>query len=567
MTVLPIVERELRLISRRRSTFQLRIGAAVVAALGCAWIFAGMADGMTPARLGHSMFVFLTTVSFLYCLFAGVHSTADCLSQEKREGTLGLLFLTDLRGHDVVLGKLASTSLTLAYGLLACFPILSLPLLLGGMSAGQFWRVALALLCTLSMSLAAGIFASTYSWQGRRAAMLAMGWLLVLSTVPLMAMAATSPGANPVFEPLGFLLALSPSFATMAAFDTFYANWSTSYWIAVASQLGLSGAALLAASLAVPHRWQDRPETVRSQSWRERWKAWKLGNHRQRAEFRSKLLDRNPFFWLSSRERLGPAWVWGYLGLVACGWVWGALAVGEDWFDPATYVTTGLLLCLSLKVWIGSEAARRFADDRAAGALELLFSTPMTAREVIQGHFMAMRRQFLAPVILTTLLCVLFWTVSAATEAGSAGWGWERLMIAGYLALFLFDTHTLTWTGFWQGLVSRRTNWAGFYTLFFVMVVPTLLFILLSLVLALMKFVWMVLFSGPALSFGGWFMPVGYFAICFATNACLISVSRTRLLRRLREIAAHDFGYAVPPMDPPGERPAGTSAAVPPRLV
>ena len=32
-----------------------------------------------------------------------MRNTADSLSAEKREGTLGLLFLTDLRGYDVVL--------------------------------------------------------------------------------------------------------------------------------------------------------------------------------------------------------------------------------------------------------------------------------------------------------------------------------------------------------------------------------------------------------------------------------------------------------------------------------
>ncbi|HQU46125.1 MAG TPA: hypothetical protein PK867_25150, partial [Pirellulales bacterium] len=41
--------------------------------------------------------------------------TADCISSERREGTLGLLFLTDLRGHDVVLGKLVVAGLGAFY--------------------------------------------------------------------------------------------------------------------------------------------------------------------------------------------------------------------------------------------------------------------------------------------------------------------------------------------------------------------------------------------------------------------------------------------------------------------
>jgi ABC-type transport system involved in cytochrome c biogenesis permease component len=38
------------------------------------------------------------------------------VSSEKREGTLGLLFLTPLTGMDIVLGKMACHSLQLGYG-------------------------------------------------------------------------------------------------------------------------------------------------------------------------------------------------------------------------------------------------------------------------------------------------------------------------------------------------------------------------------------------------------------------------------------------------------------------
>ena len=65
-----------------------------------------------PHALGQR-FTGLMMISFIYSLVAGRRFTADCLSEEKREGTLGLLFLTDLKGYDVVLGKVAATSLYL----------------------------------------------------------------------------------------------------------------------------------------------------------------------------------------------------------------------------------------------------------------------------------------------------------------------------------------------------------------------------------------------------------------------------------------------------------------------
>src|SRR6186713_1567645 len=78
----------------------------------------------SPAQKGKMLFVAVGVLAFVFSLFSGVFLTADCLSHEKREGTLGLLFLTNLRGYDIVLGKLIATSLHAFYGLLAVVPLL-----------------------------------------------------------------------------------------------------------------------------------------------------------------------------------------------------------------------------------------------------------------------------------------------------------------------------------------------------------------------------------------------------------------------------------------------------------
>ena len=114
----------------------------------------------------------------LYCLLSGVWFTADCLSEEKREGTLGLLFLTDLKGYDVVFGKLVATSLNGFYAVLAVVPILALPLLLGGVTGGEFGRMALVVVNTLFFSLALGMCVSALSRSPRKA--MAMTFLLIL---------------------------------------------------------------------------------------------------------------------------------------------------------------------------------------------------------------------------------------------------------------------------------------------------------------------------------------------------------------------------------------------------
>ena len=130
MTFLPIVGRELRVAARRRGTYWTRFYAALVAIVVSAAVCGFMRES-PPAELGPALFSPLAVMLFGFCLFAGMWNTADCVSEEKREGTLGLLFLTDLKGYDVVLGKLFANSVNSIYAAMAIFPVLGLPLVMG----------------------------------------------------------------------------------------------------------------------------------------------------------------------------------------------------------------------------------------------------------------------------------------------------------------------------------------------------------------------------------------------------------------------------------------------------
>src|SRR5438270_5748048 len=195
MTFLPVVERELRVASRRRGTYWNRAAAALAAVLvlcGALWIEGRVA----PRELGKHVFDVLSGLFLFSSLVAGVRSTADCLSEEKREGTLGLLFLTNLKGYDVVLGKLAATSLNSFFCLIAIFPVLAVPLLLGGITNGEFWRMVLVLVNTFLFSLAIGVMASTLCHGARQAFGSNLLLLVLLVLVP-----AGCAGAIAYFTP------------------------------------------------------------------------------------------------------------------------------------------------------------------------------------------------------------------------------------------------------------------------------------------------------------------------------------------------------------------------------
>jgi hypothetical protein len=184
MIFLPVAERELRVRARQTGTFRTRVGAALAASLIIGFFLVSHLWQLSPAAMGEGMFWFLSGLAFVWCLLEGPRNTADALSEEKREGTLGLLFLTDLKGYDVVLGKLLATSLNSIYGVLAVVPPLSIPLLLGGVTPGEFWRMVLLLLVTLIFSLSAGMLISANSRNERRAWIGAMTLIGFLAIIP-----------------------------------------------------------------------------------------------------------------------------------------------------------------------------------------------------------------------------------------------------------------------------------------------------------------------------------------------------------------------------------------------
>ena len=77
-----------------------------------------------PKQVGPQLYLAVSIAALLYALVAGVLLTADAIPGERSRGTLGLLFLTDLRPPDILLGKLAANSVGGAYVLVGLLPIL-----------------------------------------------------------------------------------------------------------------------------------------------------------------------------------------------------------------------------------------------------------------------------------------------------------------------------------------------------------------------------------------------------------------------------------------------------------
>jgi len=459
MTVLPIVERELRVAARRPGTYWGRAAAALVALAIMAFIF--LSTTRAPVQqLGQALFYALSVIFLGVSLLAGVRYTADCLSEEKREGTMGLLFLTDLKGYDIVLGKLAATSVNAFYSLVAIFPVLAIPLLIGGVSFGEFGRMVLVLADTLLFSLAAGVLASALSYSARKA--MAATFLLILvihGGIPAL-------GAYLTFHYQGssveeFFLIPSAGFACFLVNDQFFRTRSSQFFWSVGVIHGMTWLFLLLASVRARYSWQDRVAGSARTRWRERWQRRFRGDGEVAWRNRARLLDRNPCLWLGGRHRSKQVLVWGFLLTAAGLWLAGYLKWPGDWLGAENYLTTAFLVHAVFKVWVASEACQRFGPDRRSGALELVLSTPLTVKEMLHGQMLALRRQFLWPVMVILLVDLIFLIGILGDQSGvpsSAWWCWFGVV---GLSTFLLDLQALAWVGMWTGLTAKHPNRAA----------------------------------------------------------------------------------------------------------
>ena len=550
MTFLPIVHRELRVASRRPATYWSRMTTALVAIAITAMVLLPTGAQLSPQMAGGILFKALTGFTFIWCLFIGASVTADSISSEKREGTLGLLFLTDLKGYDVVTGKLAASSLNAFYGLLAILPVLAIPLLLGGVAFAEFFRVAVVLVNTLFFSLTTGILASALSIDARKAAGRAGLITLFFSVgLPLMSAALVAYCESKNFglsrEWLIPFLLPSPGFACFMAFMPPMPFGQAAFWGSVATTHLLAWSFFALASWITPRTWQDKPATVKRLRWRDRFRNWTQGSAATRKEFRTRLLDINVIYWLSYRDRLKQTYVWIFLAALIAVWCWGFWKWRAEWLDIGMCITTAVLMHLVLKLWLTSEAVRRFSEDLQNGALDLVLSTSLTVDEILRGQLLALKQQFAKPVIAVLILDALLLVGLHFTSHLDP---YHRiqyisLFLAG-MAMLVADMFTLSWVGMWCGLTAKNINKASGNTIGLVLALPWIAFYLIFAAGAFLIW-WLKLNFSPSDNTVFWMGLLLYFALGIGFDYFFWRWSRHRLRAEFRVMALRRYAPEV----------------------
>jgi hypothetical protein len=479
--MLSILHREMRIASRRRWTFWSRVVTSVVA----------FASGFFLVLLsnyadGSYVFTALVFVSFWFCLIQGVRRAAASISDEKRDGTLGLLFLTDLPTIDIIAGKLFAVAVPLVQPLLAFLPVLAISVLLGGTTGGEIFRAGLVLASILLFSISAGLFVSSFS-RGEETGQSTIFVLLAILAVPrLVAL-------------LGFfkLRYLSPWSAYAAIPDPGYRVSGEEFWYSLLFANLLSAVLLMGAGFFLKRRWEDQPITQE--------KPTELVSLKKRITNvrRAAILDRNPGEWLAARHSMGSMTRWLFVGLIFALCVLAVVCSKVSWTGgQGTGAVILSLAALFILIRLASQASYPLAEARRSGAIEMMLSTPLNPNCLLTGQLAALRNQFFPP--LGMILIASVFLVSKEDVKELLEWLAGLAITWGMLALV---TVTIAAFGMWMGLREKSPNKAFF---------KTILFTLLPLIL------------GPCL----WFVIVPAYIILFLVSIAFLTGNNYRRLLR-----------------------------------
>ena len=399
MIVLPVIARELRVSARHAFTYYLR--ALGVAALVLACLLFGAQQGFGPA-LGSKLFGSLHFTLFCAIWVLVPLLTADCISRERREGTLGLLFLTRLNAQDIVAAKTAAQALRALTLWLAVLPVLAIPFLMGGVSWIEAVLSAAINFSAICWALAAGLLASAWSKRWLRA-LLGTGAFSLLFLVTFAMLVGEVMGQGLRRSPGSNLWQTNPDFIWLtglgiiaggSAYIRFFSPSTVQllWGIGLVTALSLLGL-MLAIALAggqTNRAWQERPPS-RVQLWWQRifctpmfwlsfFRRWML-----------RKLERNPIGWLEQRTWSGRLVTWGWFAVIIS--VYSAALEDRSFFRSfdGTQRTIAWLLAGSLAM----SAAGSFRRERENGVLELLLVSPLGEGEIISGRLRGLWGQFL----------------------------------------------------------------------------------------------------------------------------------------------------------------------------
>jgi hypothetical protein len=443
MALLPIIERELRVALRKKRPVRRRLQVAALAG-GGTLLFLLLSAVAGQRGAGQNLHQLLCLVAG-YLVLRTPQLTAGIFAEERREQTLGLLFLSGLGASEVFASKLLSAALVAFGDLLTLFPMLAVPFLIGGVSFAQFLATVCAFPNFLLFVLAVCLLASVLTRDDGAAVILTGVLLFLLCGVgPLIYLAQSH--FSPAAKMSSAWLLVSPAYGPYLAWRGFGTTPASEFWNNFGVTLAWSGLCLCAAAVMLKSLWREREQDAGASGWRARWRRWLHGDARGRRRLAATWLEANPFVWLAARDRQPAILAWLVVGGMVAAWLGCCAAWPSRWPSVPNYFLTATLLNLALRWIIHYTAARSLGEARRDGSYELLLTTPLEPSDIVGGQFEALRWHF--RLVTRTVLALEF----AMMLAGLVGRNWTNSPLYVYGAIW---TVLLSWA--W----SQSRQWRG----------------------------------------------------------------------------------------------------------
>jgi ABC-type transport system involved in cytochrome c biogenesis permease component len=399
----PLIARELRAQARKRATYDVRLGAGLMA---ICIVFLFIWNLPEQSVTGETIFAVIHGNIAVMLFFLAPIGAADAISREKREGTLGLLLLTGLTPTQIVLGKVATHAVRTFYFLLLVLPLSIIPVLLGGVT----WQDLLASLAILLAIAAVGLGAALVASALFLNFGAAMAWAILFSA--LFTVAISSFTINGLFvalkttrldeAPLGWRLfgfgtlgMMFPVQSQQIASMFVASRWGFAYFafsLPLVSFLFLHRTVKFAAR-KIAQRREFSGETQRETKFRQTFLTpivWRGAFRRTM----SRALDLNPLIWLEYRAAWARAARWLIVLLI----FFAEMRFGEG----GQFLGPHLMILLLFLAILSFKSSSSFQQEKESGAFELLLVTPLTESNLLGARLKAVANYY-APAVLLLL--------------------------------------------------------------------------------------------------------------------------------------------------------------------
>lgn len=429
----PIFDKELRVSSRRKRTYYLRMAYIIMLMLLVTVSWMSYVVGKNPgsaiyqasrmAEVGRSIIMSMTWFQFIAAQILAVIMLSNAISSEIHHKTLDVLMTTPITCFQIVVGKLASAIVQLVLLLSISFTVLGILRVFGGIQ----WDYVFSTFCvTITGCIFAASLSLFFSIKAKQPySVIVTVMIIYIVSIGVLSLFNWFSGssASSIFSMLHpFMAFFALQLKAMPAAGSMGAT--IFFWPAHCMTMLSISAVIIALSVVMVRKSALRqlaPATAK--------KKGKTKIHKRSASaVEMKYMVGAPIIqgklYISKRTMILK--ILGFTALliavVICSL---SMFFGNRMFFLHTYVSIGLWFIATIRT--GSMAAASIAREKESRSLTLLLTTPLTSRQIIKAKSKAALRRNLPLWLLIIISNILFYIGIMASNFGRVGGGFGQL--------------------------------------------------------------------------------------------------------------------------------------------